>query len=115
MINLIMLFFGQNSQFEDVSSPEKQTTAPRFAIRSLRNPSTKRFYRELDEHSTDDENAPTPRRTPAGRGRMFASLDLNQPSSPGSDFDHVPSIPAASAVLNCLLEVYIIRTLWLQP
>ena len=96
-------FLGQDSQFQDASSPEKQATAPRFAIRSLRNPPTKRSYRESDDHSTDDENAPTPRRTPAGRGsrRMLASLELDQPSSPGSDADYVPDVPevpAASAV-----------------
>ena len=79
---LNIAFLGQDSQFEDASSPEKQATNARFALRSLRNPSTKRSYRESDDHSSD-ENAGTPRRTPAGRGsrRMLASLDLDQPIS----------------------------------
>ena len=85
---------GEDLQFEDASSsPEKQPTPQRsgFSLRSLRQGAAKRSYQECDD--PDSPDSPPPQRRPAGRGfglRLLASLDLDAPSSPGSDADFVP-------------------------
>ena len=82
-------YIGQQLQFEDASSPEKQGTPqrPAFSLRSLR----KRSYQDVGTDSGDSDSQP-PQRRPAGRGsqRISASLILDAPSSSGSDADFVP-------------------------
>merc|ERR1711874_351950 len=51
-----------------------------------------RSYQELDDPDSTESDSQPPQKRPAGRGtrRILASLDLDEPSSPGSDDDFVP-------------------------